>query len=102
MSIESVFGNFFKAETQASGAKLVAQEKVSISSGTDTTIQAYIRIAPPLRVLLTTTDITDESFDAQCSCPSFKKGQLCKHIWATLLCVAEEYPDFLSAKTTIE
>jgi len=92
----------FKPETQASGAKLLSQDKVSIPSGSDTFIQAYIRVAPAVQVRLSSTDIGTESFTASCSCPSAGKGQFCKHIWAALLCVTEKYPDFLSAKKTIE
>lgn len=39
---------------------------------------------------------------ADCTCPLSKKGQLCKHIWATLLTVADRRPDFLDGKEEIE
>jgi hypothetical protein len=102
MSIEEAWGNFFKAEIKASGFKLVAQEKISISSGTDTSIQAYVRVAPPFKVQLTATGIESPSFTAACTCPTAKKSQFCKHVWATLLAVEQRYPDFLSAKRVIE
>ncbi len=102
MSIEETFGNFFKSDVQSSGSKLFSQEKISIASASDTGVHAYVRVAPPFKVQLASSDIASETFTADCNCPVAKKGRLCKHIWGTLLGVAEKYPDFLSAKTTIE
>ena len=102
MSLEEVFGNDFKSEIKSSGAKLLDQDKVSISSGSDTSIQAYVKATPLVKVGLSTEDIGSETFVAQCSCPMAKKSQFCKHIWAVLLCTELKYPDFLSAKKIIE
>lgn len=102
VSIEDTWGNFFKSDVRTSGSRLFAQQKVSISSGSDTGIHAYVKVAPPSRVRLSSTDIDSESFTADCSCPAAKKGRLCKHVWATLLCVEQTHPDFLSSKQVIE
>jgi len=102
MSIEQRWGNFFKSEIQASGHKLFIQEKVSISSGSDTDIHAYVRAMPPLRVRLSSTDIGSATFTASCTCPVAQKSQFCKHVWATLLAAEQKYPDFLDAKRVIE
>lgn len=102
MSIETSLGNFFKSETKSSGRKLYAEEKVSVSGGSDTSIQAYVRISPPVRVSFIAEDIGSPSFTASCSCPSAKKAQFCKHIWAVLIAVEEKYPDFLAAKRNID
>ncbi|MBC7691142.1 MAG: SWIM zinc finger family protein [Methylotenera sp.] len=96
------FENFFKPETQSSGRKLVAQEKVFISSAGDTSLQAYVRGAPPLRVTLTSESMDSPLISANCSCPAAKKGQFCKHLWAVFLCVAEKHPDFLAGKSDLE
>ena len=79
MSLENTFGIFFKAEIQSSGAKLLAQEKVSLSSGSDTEIQAYVRVAPPIKVRLT-SEIGGSAITASCACPVAARGQFCKHI----------------------
>jgi uncharacterized Zn finger protein len=100
--LDEIWENFFKPEVRASGRRLVDQEKVSISSGTDTDVQAFVRNVPSIRVRLSAENISSESFTARCSCPSAKKGQFCKHVWAVLLCAGERYPDFLSAKRMIE
>jgi hypothetical protein len=102
MSIDDTLEGFFKPEVRASGAKLVAQEKVSVSSGSDTGIQAYVRVAPPVRVRLSAEDISSEAFTADCSCPAGRKAQFCKHVWAVLVCVEQDYPDFLSSKQSIQ
>ena len=102
MSIEQLWGAFFKSEVKTSGQKLFAQEKVSISNGSDTSIQAYVRASPPLKVRFSTEDVGSESFSVECTCPPSKRGQFCKHIWATLLSVEGRYPDFLDSKRVIE
>ena len=102
MSIDEAWGLFFRAEVQASGQKLFAQEKISISSGSDTGIHAFVKLAPPFKVHFATADIASPAFTADCSCPNAKKGRFCKHIWATLLSVEQNYPDFLSSKRVIE
>ncbi len=100
-SIEALFGNLFKPEVKSSGRKLIAQEKVSLSAQSDTDIQAYVRVAPPFKVTLTSENIASPSFTADCTCPAAKKNRFCKHIWATLLCAEESCPDFLSNKREI-
>ncbi len=102
MSTEDTFGNLFKPEVKSSGRKLFAQEKVSLGTQSDTAIQAYIRVSPPFKVKFTTLDISSTTFSVECNCPVAKKNRYCKHVWATLLCVEENYPDFLSNKTDIE
>ena len=102
MSIEEIFGNLFKPEMKSSGRKLVAQEKISLTTQSDTAIQAYVKVAPPLRVSFSADGISSPSFNATCSCPVAKKNRFCKHVWATLLCVEEKFPDFLTEKREIE
>ena len=101
MSVEETFGNFFKPEMKSSGRKLVGQDKVSLSTHSDTGVQAYIRVAPPFRVTFAAEDVSSTSFTADCNCPVAKKSRLCKHIWATLLMIEEKYPDFLIGKTEL-
>ncbi len=100
--MEDTFENLFKPEVRSAGRKLFAQEKVSISSGSDTSIQAYVRVAPPFKVVLTAEEIDSPTFSADCACPVAKKSRYCKHIWATLLQVEEKYPDFLLGKVDIQ
>jgi hypothetical protein len=102
MSIDATLGDFFKGETRSSGAKLFKQEKVALGSSSDTAIEAFVRVSPPAKVVLTTPDMGSESLGVRCSCPSGMKGQYCKHLWAALLAAEERYPDFLSAKRTLE
>jgi hypothetical protein len=102
MSVETTFGNLFKPEVRTSGRKLYAQDKISLSSHSDTAVTAYVRVAPPFKVTLTAQDISSTSFDSDCSCPVAKKSRFCKHVWGTLLCVEEKHPDFLLAKTDIQ
>lgn len=102
MSIEQTLGHFFKPEIQASARKLLSDEKVSVQLGSDTGILAYIRVTPPLKVRLSSKGIGSDTMTASCTCPAAKKSQFCKHIWAVLLAVEKEQPDFLFAKQRIE
>ena len=101
MNVEDQFSSLFKPELRSSGRKLFSQEKVSISSGSDSAIQAYVRVAPPARVTFSIDDIASTEFTAACNCPVAKKSRFCKHMWATLLSVEEKYPDFLIGKSGI-
>jgi hypothetical protein len=101
MSIEEIFGNHFKPEVRSSGKKLVSQEKISISSHSDTEIHAYARVAPPAKVKLHSDEVGSTAFEATCSCPTAKKSRFCKHIWGTILLVKNQYPDFLAGKNEI-
>src|SRR4051812_44769660 len=88
---------FFKSEIRSSGAKLAAEEKISVS-GSDTLIQSFVRAMPPVKVLLRSDDIGSDTFTADCSCPMGQKSQFCKHIWAALISAEKKYPDFFSMK----
>jgi len=101
MSIEETFGNLFKPEIKSSGRKLIAQAKISLSTQSDTAIQAYV-MSPPCKVTFSSEDISSHSFTVDCTCSAAKKNRFCKHVWATLLCVQENFPDFLSEKSDIE
>lgn len=102
MEMTAVFETFFKPETRSSGAKLVAQEKVSLSSGSDTGVSAFVKATPPVRVALTSEGIGSPSINVDCNCSSGKKGQFCKHAWAVILLASERYPDFFSEKSDLE
>lgn len=102
MAVDEQFGNFFKSEVRTSGAKLFREEKVSISAGSDTSVQAYVRMSPPVKVVLTAEGIDAGEATAACNCSSAAKAQFCKHVWAVLLATEEKYPDFLSAKTDLK
>lgn len=91
---------FFKPETQHSGTKLAMQEKVALAGGSDTGVEAYVRVAPPTKVRLS-SEIGNEAITASCSCPASKKGQYCKHLWAVLTCAEVKYPDFFIGKSDL-
>jgi hypothetical protein len=98
MSIEEAFGNLFKPEMKSSARKLLAQEKISLGSHSDSLVEVYVRVSPAFRVKLSAEGISSPSFTAGCSCPVAQKSRFCKHIWAALLCVEGEFPDFLESK----
>lgn len=93
--------SFFKPEVRNAGGKLVDKGIVQMARGSDTEIQCYIRSSPPLKVSFSMESFDSSEIQASCSCPSFKKGQLCKHIWAALSTLNDSNPDFLQGKTDI-
>lgn len=100
--MDVVWGEFFKAETKTSGSKLFTQGKIRLVNATDTAIQASSPASPPVHVRFISEHIGSEKFTASCTCSAAKKNKFCKHFWATLLCVEQKYPDFLSSKRSIE
>lgn len=93
---------FFKPEIANRGREEFERELVSVSSGSDTQIQAYVRASPLIRVTFVSDSIASPSFTADCSCSSSAKGVLCRHIFATLLQVQKTHPDFLDSKTSVD
>ncbi len=102
MSIDANWGNFFKAEIKASGRRIAAEGKVSFTSRSETSVQAFVRATPPVKVSLRSEGVESQTFSADCSCPVAKKNQFCKHVWAILLGLEDRYPDFLTGKNSIE
>jgi hypothetical protein len=102
VALAQTWDSFFKPETRKSGQDLFVKDVVSISNGSDTYIQAYVRGTTTFKVTLSTPSISEETFTANCTCTTAQRDQLCKHIWAALLKVADKFPDFLEAKKTIE
>lgn len=100
MSIE-IWENYFKPESRSAGQALVKKGVVNLARGSDTEVQCYIRGSSPVKVNLSTESIDSTTVFAKCNCAQGKKGQLCKHIWATLNVIVEKNPDFLEAKTEI-
>jgi uncharacterized Zn finger protein len=101
MATQSFF-SFFKPEVRKQGEDIFRKGAVFLQSSADTQVHAFVKSSSSITVRLMSESIANTSFDVDCSCPSAKKGQFCKHIWATLLAVEQKNPDFLDSKTEIE
>lgn len=101
MSLNQSLYQFFKTETQNAGNKLVQQDKVFISSHSDTQVQSTIRSFTPIKVTLKATSIENSNINARCSCKDFTKQKHCQHIWATLVQLNSISSDFLSNKNSL-
>lgn len=101
-SLEESWEHYFKSEVRSRGRVLFNKGKVSSSQLSDTEIQAYINASTSFKISFKTESVESESLTVDCTCPASKKGQLCKHIWATLLKVEKSYPDFLIGKKEIQ
>ena len=101
MSIEE-WEHYFKPEVRSSGRKYFTAGNVSVSQPSDTEILAYIRGSSSFKVSFKSASMESKLITVDCNCPLSKRGQLCKHIWATLLSVEDKKPDFLDGKEEIE
>ncbi len=99
---EEKWEHFFKPETRSSGRSYFNKGVVSISRPSDNQIQAYIRTSSSFKVTFKSESIESNVVSVNCTCPQSKKGQLCKHIWASLLKIEERFPDFLETRKQIE
>lgn len=93
--------HFFKPEVRNRGEVYYDEDSVYLLQATDTDIAGVIKATPPVRVKLTSQSVSDATFTVDCSCTSSQKGQLCKHIWGTILTAALDYPDFFESKTDL-
>ncbi|MBX9766668.1 MAG: SWIM zinc finger family protein [Bdellovibrionales bacterium] len=94
--------HFFKPEVRKAGSDLLRKEVLFLKPSSDTQIEAGARASTPARITFRTPSISSPEFSVDCSCPASKKGQFCKHIWATLLLVEQKSPDFLDSKREIK
>jgi len=93
---------FFKTEVVNRGQEEFEKGLASISTASDTRIQAYVKAMPLIKVTFAADSIASPDFTADCSCSAAAKGVLCRHIWAVLMLVQKTHPDFLDSKTTLE
>ena len=100
MATESL-ADFFLPEDRKRGEDLFAKELVILASTSDTQVRAYVKASGAPRVFFSAEDVSDASFLADCTCPSGKRGLLCKHIWATLLKLEAKGSDFLDSKNAV-
>lgn len=101
MSID-IWEHFFKSEVRSSGRALVIKGKLSLSQPSDLEIQTYVRASTSYKVSFKTVSMGCKTVTVDCTCTQSKKGQFCKHIWAALLTIEKEKPDFLESKTELE
>ncbi len=101
MSIEE-WEHYFKPEVRSSGRRYFTAGNVSVSQPSDTEILAYIRGSSSFKVSFKSPSMQSKLITVDCNCPPSKRGQLCKHIWATLLSVKDKKPDFLDGKEEIK
>lgn len=101
MADHSTWEHFFKPEVRSQGDLLFEKGAVAVANASDSQVNAYVRTSSSAKVALTSESIASEQFSADCNCTSSKKGQLCKHIWATIRKVEESHPDFFDSKTDI-
>jgi hypothetical protein len=91
----------FSSTERRKGAAAAEDRAVHLSSTSDTLVTAFVGNSTPARVTLSTSEVADGLITAKCTCTVAKKGQLCRHIWATLLKLDDQNHDFLLSKESI-
>ncbi len=102
MSALLTLAHLFNPEIKKYGEDEFKKNIIFISNFSDTQIQASIKSMIPIRISLRSETIESTTFSASCTCSVFTKGQLCKHVWGTILATEKKHPDFLDSKTNIE
>ncbi len=102
MSVEKLFGHFFKPETRKQGEGDFKEGLVRITSSSDIQLEAFVRASSSPKLKFQSMSMESPIFTAQCSCTSARKGTFCRHMWALLLTVEKNHPDFLDSKRDIE
>lgn len=93
--------SFFKSPIRSAGFRCFTEGKVSFSQLSDTEVMSYVKASTSFKVSMKSDSISDPVVHALCSCPQAKKGQLCKHIWASVLAITEKSPEFFTSKNEI-
>ncbi len=89
---------YFGSQERSKGAELLRKNLVTISSASDTQVQAFVKGSSACRVLLTAEQVAAAVFSAKCTCPQARRGDLCRHVWAVLLKLEDLQADFLEGK----
>lgn len=90
--------HYFKPEVRSSGRSLVSKGQVSLKQPSDTELVAFLKVSGGVKVHLKLSRVDSAEVKADCSCPLFKKGQFCKHLWGTLVEAQQKNPDFFEGK----
>ncbi len=101
MVVDEIWDQFFKPEVRKQGLLCHQKGAVFLQIKADTQIQAFIKGSSRIKVHFVAKSISSPSFDADCTCSASAKERLCQHIWATLLTVQKEFPDFLDSKNEV-
>lgn len=90
--------HYFKPEVRSSGRMLVSKGQVSLKQPSDTELVAFLKVSGGVKVHLKLSRVDSPEVKADCTCPLFKKGQFCKHLWGTLVEAQQKNPDFFEGK----
>ncbi len=85
MSLSSSCADEFQAAARTRGASYFKEGRVRLTSLDETTSRA--RVKGSGEAYEVEIDWSDDALVADCTCPRFADGFLCKHVWATLLAV---------------
>jgi superfamily II DNA or RNA helicase len=82
MSLQLKLGPYFDPRVRQRGAEYFAARRVKLTTCRFHVAEAIVRDTSDYEVLL---ERQDDSLRVSCSCSSSGSGELCKHIWATVL-----------------
>lgn len=91
MTLSAVLARFFSSGVRNRGHQYFWRRAVRISYGSAERVQASVLGGQEYKTLL---DYADGKLAVSCECPYFMSGEVCKHLWATVL--AAESRSYLS------
>src|ERR1700704_4541151 len=99
MSLARKLSGDFPSTTRSRGEDYYWRRLVRIERGSSNAIEATVRGGERYQVYM---DFVGGTLHAQCDCPYFRGGDLCKHLWATVLAAdAQGYLSEASATVTL-
>jgi hypothetical protein len=101
MPLDEQLESCFSAPERKRGQDLYDKDLVAVASASDTSVKATVRASGAPRVALSAPEVASTTMSAVCTCSAFRKGTLCKHIWATILKLEEKGSDFLEGKVQV-
>ncbi|HKP85304.1 MAG TPA: DEAD/DEAH box helicase [Blastocatellia bacterium] len=82
MSLTVKFSSLIDSAVRSRGRSYFSQGLVRITHGDESLVEATVRGTRNYRVMLS---IEGNNFTVSCTCPYYAGGDICKHIWATML-----------------
>ncbi len=99
INLERHFKNLFLPVIRSRGNKYAKQGRVEICNLKDKEIEAKVYGTYTYKIFLSLDDENPDSIRISCTCPFFKQGILCKHVWATIVTASKSAKEASKAKT---
>ncbi len=99
INLKRHFKNLFLPVIRSRGNKYAKQGRVEITTLNTSEIEAKVYGTYTYKICLSLSDENPDSIRISCTCPFFKQGILCKHVWATIVIASKSAQNVSKEKT---